>query len=178
MHKIRNENAEEFLVAFSRLVRTSLNQSSQSFVTLKEEVELLNNYLKIEALRFEEVFDWNISIEETIDQGEESIPPMIIQPFVENAIEHGLRPLGRKGSLSIDISVKGKLLEIKIDDDGVGRLSASEKKIMGRESKGINLVKDRLSLLHRDTEVLIIDKNDNGSSFGTLVVLMVPFQKK
>ena len=174
----RNEHAEEFLIAFSRLVRTSLNQSSQSFVTLKEEVELLNNYLKIEALRFEEVFDWNISIEETLDQGEESIPPMIIQPFVENAIEHGLRPLGRKGSLSIDISVKGKLLEIKIDDDGVGRLSASEKKILGRESKGINLVKDRLSLLHRDTEVLIIDKNDNGSSFGTLVVLMVPFQKK
>ena len=74
--------------------------------------------------------------------------------------------------------MKGKLLEIKIDDDGVGRLSASQKKIMGRESKGINLVKDRLSLLHRDTEVLIIDKTDNGSAFGTLVVLKVPFQKK
>ena len=174
----KNENAEEFLVTFSRLVRASLNQSSQAFISLQEEIELLNNYMKIEGLRFEKVFEWDIHLSNEIVQTDIAIPPMIIQPFVENAIEHGIRPLGKKGYLSIEITeIKDGLLEIKIDDDGVGRKRSKKKKIKGRESKGINLVKDRLFLLNKNSKVQIIDKQDNNMDCGTLVVLNVPFQR-
>lgn len=174
----KNDHAEEFLVTFSRMVRASLNQSSQAFISLQEEIELLNNYMKIEALRFEEVFHSNIQLSSEIVLSDISIPPMIIQPFVENAIEHGIRPLGKKGHLSIEISeIEEGFLEIKIDDDGVGRKKSEKQQIKGRESKGISLVRDRLALLNKASKVQVIDKQDNNVSCGTLVVVHVPYQR-
>ena len=174
----KNDHAEEFLVTFSRMVRASLNQSSQAFISLQEEIELLNNYMKIEGLRFEEVFQSNIHLSSEVVLSDISIPPMIIQPFVENAIEHGIRPLGKKGHLSIEISeIEEGFLEIKIDDDGVGRKKSEKQQIKGRESKGISLVRDRLALLNKASKVQIIDKQDNNVSCGTLVVVHVPYQR-
>ena len=174
----KNEHAEEFLVTFSRLVRTALNQSSQTYISVSDEVDMLNNYLKIESLRFESVFEWGIELSKNLNIDELCIPPMMIQPFVENAIEHGIRPLGKKGHISIKISeIKDGFLEIKIDDDGVGREISKKKEIIGRESKGINLVKDRLLLLNNTSKVQIFDKKDKNMANGTLVVLHVPFQR-
>ena len=107
------------------------------------------------------------------------LPPMLIQPFIENAIEHGIRPLGRPGELSIFISfLNNELLEVKIEDDGVGRSRAKEKQIKGRESKGIRLVKDRLHILNKNADVLITDKDDKLEDCGTVVIIRVPYQNR
>ncbi|MDB3904899.1 histidine kinase [Crocinitomicaceae bacterium] len=173
----KNENAEEFLVTFSRLVRTALNQSSQTYIPLKEELEMLNNYLKIESLRFDSVFEWEIGLPKNLNIDEISIPPMMIQPFVENAIEHGLRPMSDKGRVMIQFYLKeDTLLEVTVEDNGVGREMSAKKKNIGRESKGINLVKDRMNLLRNKARLQIIDKSDNGVSAGTQVILLVPIQ--
>ena len=173
----KNENAEEFLVTFSRLVRTALNQSSQIYISVREEIDMLNNYLKIETLRFESVFEWGIECSSDLNIDELSIPPMMIQPFVENAIEHGLRPMSKKGYLTIRFSLKEEsLLEVVIEDNGIGRTKSAQKKIIGRESKGINLVTDRMNLLSQSARLQIIDKSENGNSTGTKVILLVPIQ--
>jgi len=175
----KNENAEEFLVTFSRLVRASLNHSSQTFISLEEELKLLKDYLKIEGLRFEQVFKWNIELSNPLSEEDIFIPPMLIQPFIENAIEHGIRPLGRPGELSIFISfLNNELLEVKIEDDGVGRSRAKEKQIKGRKSKGIRLVKDRLHILNKNADVLITDKDDKLEDCGTVVIIRVPYQNR
>ena len=174
----KNDHAEEFLVTFSRLVRSSLNHSSKSYISLEEELDLLNNYLKIEGLRFQESFNWGMKVAKGIDVEEISIPPMILQPFIENSIEHGIRPLKRKGNLSIIISpLNDEFLEIKIDDDGIGRLKAQKKNIKNRESKGIQLVIDRLNLLNKRSVVKIIDKIETDDPKGTLVLIHLPYQK-
>jgi len=175
----KNENAEEFLVTFSRLVRASLNHSSQAFISLEEELKLLKDYLKIEGLRFEQVFNWDIELSKSLSDEDIFIPPMLIQPFIENAIEHGIRPLGRPGELSISISyLNNELLEVRIEDDGVGRSRAQQKQIKGRESKGIGLVKDRLHILNKNASVLITDKDRELEDCGTVVVLKIPYQNR
>ena len=102
---------------------------------------------------------------------------MMIQPFVENAIEHGLRPMSDKGGVMILFYLKeDTLLEVTVEDNGVGREMSAQKKNIGRESKGINLVKDRMNLLSNKARLQIIDKSDNGVSAGTQVILLVPIQ--
>ncbi|PCJ00461.1 MAG: hypothetical protein COB15_02835 [Flavobacteriales bacterium] len=173
-----NEKAELFLVRFSRLVRTALNQSSTSYVVLAEELELINNYIEIEALRFSNAFDWFIKIEGDIEVEGIKIPPMVIQPFIENAIEHGLLPLDKKGLINISLKrIDDSMLQWSIDDNGVGRKVAGTKhKKKGRESKGIKLVKDRLFILNKKSTVKFEDLIDGEQSKGTKVILTIPYQ--
>ena len=174
----KNDNAETFLVAFSKLVRSSLNHSSKSYISLEDELDLLNNYLKIEGLRFQETFNWEMKVTNKFDVEDIFIPPMILQPFIENSIEHGIRPLKRKGNIRVSINpLNDEFIEVKVDDDGIGRLKAQNKHIKDRESKGIQLVIDRLKLLNKRSVVKIIDKTEDETPKGTLVLIHLPYQK-
>jgi LytS/YehU family sensor histidine kinase len=175
----KNDKAQQFLVTFSRLVRTALNHSSLTYVPLSQELELIKNYLKIENLRFTDLFEYEIIIEDSIRQDEIEIPPMVIQPFLENAIEHGLLKKETQGFLSLHIKqVNEFILECIIEDNGIGRMkSGIVPKRKGRESKGINLVKDRLLIINKNSKVEIIDLMDNGESLGTRVKLHIPYKR-
>ncbi len=174
-----NEKAEDFLITFSRLVRIALNHSSKAFVLLEEEVELIENYIKLESLRFSSVFNYSIKIDPILQELEVEIPPMVIQPFIENAIEHGLLKMRKKGNLEIQIKIEDEdFIQCVVTDDGIGRLkSLKTPKRKGRESKGIKLAKDRLHILNTKSSIKIIDLMHDEHPSGTKVILKIPYKK-
>jgi ligand-binding sensor domain-containing protein len=176
------DQANKYLSKFSRLQREVLNNSSQDFISLEKELEILELYLQLEQLRFDEQFSYRIHLDKEIDAGEIQIPPMILQPFIENAIWHGLMPGSGAKQVDISFSLNGDdQLYCKIVDNGIGReaserLKQNQDKSTRHVSKGLSLVNERLKLLqqlyHHPYEVQVIDRVDeNGVARGTEVVL-------
>jgi len=130
-------------------------------------------------MRFTDKFDYKISIDPSINQNLKSIPPLILQPYVENSIWHGLLHKKVKGTIRISISQDSNYYNIKIDDDGIGRQKAQSiktKTATKRKSHGMKITEDRIRLVHQlncqGGTVDIIDKVDiNGSPMGTTVVI-------
>lgn len=149
---------------------------------VETEVSVLKNYLELEKLRFEGKFDYEIEMDEELDF-DIGLPPMLIQPHVENAILHGLKPKDGKGFLSISFKLEGPTLCCTIEDDGIGREAAKDlpnKK--AHRSMATQINKDRIDLLKRSmNEVIdlkIIDKyNQQGQAAGTKVVIRLPAQE-
>jgi two-component system LytT family sensor kinase len=144
--------ANKYLSDFSLLMRSVLENSEEDFIPLKKEIELLDLYTKLEHFRFQDKFDYSIDVDETIDVEEFQIPPMLLQPYIENAVWHGLRYKTEKGHLNITIRPNYKdELSITISDDGIGRerskalKTANQKKL---NSKGMNNIKKRVSILN------------------------------
>ena len=179
----RNQ-ASEYLTKFSRLVRLILQNSQLSRITLESELESLQLYLELEAVRFEYHFEFTVKVNPGIDISAVKVPPLIIQPYVENAIWHGLMHKSEKGNLLIDIFEDGDLLTCKIVDDGIGRKRASElksKSASAHKSMGMRISADRIALLHQqtalDSSVEIIDVTlADGNPGGTEVRLKLPIQ--
>jgi ligand-binding sensor domain-containing protein len=175
----KNEKAETFLVSFSRIVRTALNQSSDNkFSLFADEVDLLKNYINLETLRFSESFTYSFNVDQELINSDFMIPPMIIQPFIENAIEHGLLKLKIQGELKIEIrQYDENLLECIISDNGVGRTESELHSLKkGRESKGIKMTVDRLKILDKNASVTIADLDVKLKNKGTKVTLLIPFK--
>ena len=180
--KNESEQASDFLVKFSRLVRQVLNNSKNKYVTLSDEITALNLYLELEQLRFEYQFDYEINCDEGLDQDLVMVPPLIIQPYVENAIWHGLMHKDDKGALSILIQRESELLRFEITDDGIGREKSKEyKSQFGSEKKsmGLSITKDRISVLNRlynlEADMKIIDLYDEDKkAVGTRVIVKIP----
>ncbi|MFT5822568.1 MAG: two-component sensor histidine kinase [Crocinitomix sp.] len=175
----KNQEAETFLVTFSKLVRKALNQSSNdSFSNLGDEIELLENYIKLESLRFSNSFNYTIEVAKGIDVADYQIPPMIIQPFVENAIEHGLMKSENDRILEISIQPKDDfLITCTISDNGIGRLAAKKaSQKNGHKSKGIDLIKDRLKIINTNANVTFSDLDVTKKNCGTLVTITVPYK--
>jgi LytS/YehU family sensor histidine kinase len=174
--------ASEYLTKFSKLIRLILQNSQSSFITLESELESLSLYLELESLRFDHCFSYKISVLPEMDISEVKIPPLIIQPYVENAIWHGLIHKKEKGQLDIDISEENECLYIKICDNGIGRKKAAElasKSATRHKSMGIRLTTERILLLHssneREPKVTINDLvYDDGSIAGTEVTIKIP----
>lgn len=179
------DNANKYISMFSKLLRLVLHHTQHSKISLHNEIELQHLYLALEGLRMGPDFSYRITVEEDIDTEAIMIPGMIIQPFIENAIVHGLA--GKKGhrELVIAFSMPSDFyLVCEIRDNGIGREEARRMKkasheLLHHESKGIRLVKERLDLLSQDpeyrTKVDIIDlKEDSGKPCGTRVVLEIP----
>ncbi|MBR8535597.1 tetratricopeptide repeat protein [Carboxylicivirga sediminis] len=148
------EKSSRFLSDFSKLMRHVLRSSNYEFIPIQEETEMLQYYLKIQQLRFSPPFTFDIIISDEIKNNKVVIPPMLIQPFVENAIEHGLKPLGETGKLIVRILKNGNQMILEVDDNGLGidyqdRLSKSEKQ---HESMAIKITQERLSILEKDTK--------------------------
>lgn len=186
----RNADAESYLAKFAKMMRHTLEYSELEVVTLEQEIEFLDRYLDINRkLRFREKLQFEIIAPKNQDLDELLIPTMIIQPFVENAIEHGLRPR-QEGKLSIRFELiedDETLLRCIIEDDGVGYNKGQEKQAaqMGfqkHRSRGMEITTERLNLLHELQEhegesfIQIDDISDltNGKKSGTKVTVLLP----
>ncbi len=176
--------AQNYLSKFARLMRLILNNSREKMVPLEDEIETLELYLSLERLRFNEIFDYVIEISPEIDPEFTYVPPMLIQPFVENAILHGLRPKQEKGHIRLQIGKEGKSLKVVIEDDGIGRKEAAKRKqqTTRRKSLGMQVTKERLEMLSKETGIQfpmeIIDLEENGVAKGTKVILHIPFEEE
>jgi|GEM_PF-1187344 len=179
------ETASDYLNRFSRLIRLVLKNSQQERVSLKEDLEALQLYIQLERLRFKNAFEYNISISEDLHQDQLKIPPMLIQPYVENAIWHGLMQQKNKaGKLLLKLYIENNFLICHIEDNGIGREAALIRKSKSgskQKSFGMKITGDRLALLNTNTDaastatVAVIDlKNEDGSAAGTRVELMIP----
>ncbi len=168
-------SANKVLTGFARLIRKNLDICTKSFISLEEEIEYLTLYLSLEKKRFGEKFNYTITVGENIDQDETMIPSMILQPYIENAIWHGIMPLEEGGEVEISIDHHGadKLL-IKIIDNGIGIDNSIKDKRGHHESKGMNLTQERINLLNQIEENPIqIYISQNGNS-GTTIAITIP----
>jgi sensor histidine kinase YesM len=180
--------ASDYLTRFSRLIRMVLMNSQKSLITLEDELDMLTIYLDMERLRFKNNFDYHIVFTNRVDAGGVYIPPLLLQPFCENAIWHGLKHLadpqsGRseQGKLDIILSMEDKVLNCSITDNGIGRQKAAEIKSKSAEenkSMGLKITTERLALLNQKKENLtsfeIVDlKNKNGEAAGSSVKLKI-----
>ena len=150
--KSDERSANRFLSEFSVLMRSVLENSEEDFIPLSKELELLRLYVKLEHSRFADKFDYDIEVDKEVDVDAFQIPPMLLQPYIENAIWHGLRYKEEKGSLTIKVKqVTSDMLEICIEDDGIGRKKSAELKTSNQKkqnSKGMGNIKKRIQILN------------------------------
>lgn len=179
----KEDEAYNYLAKFSKLVRMVLNNSRENELTLQTEIETLNLYIELEQLRFDNSFEYQLNVLGDINLYDIEIPTMILQPYVENAIWHGLMNLNgeRKGVLKIELRSEDDYLLIKIEDNGVGRTRSSEfKKESIHHSVGMQLIEERLELIKRlwatnNVKVIINDLLDaNKDVCGTKVEIFLP----
>jgi LytS/YehU family sensor histidine kinase len=165
--------ANKYLTDFSLLMRSVLENSEEDFIPLEKEIELLQLYVKLEHFRFKDKFDYKFSVDETINLNEFVIPPMLLQPYVENAVWHGLRYKEEKGLLEIDFKkIDAKTVKIIIQDDGIGRTKSKEFKTENQKkqkSKGMGNTQKRIAILNEmykdkvDVTVANVFENSEGT---------------
>jgi hypothetical protein len=145
------EMADNYLIKFSTLMRQVLENSEEEKISLSEEIAMIENYMQMEAIRIPGGFDYEVSIDESIDAEVTTVPPLILQPMIENAILHGLMPLKRRGKIVLHFKEKNGLLEATIEDDGIGLGSTmvETKSAQKKRSMGIQITRERLELLNR-----------------------------
>ncbi len=178
------DSASKYLNKFARLMRTILNHSEKISISLREEIDSLRLYLELETLRFENKFEYRIDVDEKVDLDYYQIPAMLLQPYVENAILHGIIPKGTKGALEIKIAMSETHIICTITDNGIGRKAAAEMKARSarkHESMGMKITRDRLealSVIHGSRlSVLISDLQDeNHHTLGTKVEVLIPIE--
>lgn len=181
INKGDTDRANHYLTEFSLLMRSTLEKTEKGLVPLADEIESIKKYLELEKLRFD--FEYRIKIAHQIDMYLTEIPAMLIQPFVENSIIHGLKESEGKKILEIVFNVEGDDLICTIDDNGIGinSSSKSKKRTYKRDGFGIKLAHDRISMINEshktNSKVIIEDKsmNDAGAS-GTLVKVSIPLK--
>ncbi|MBO7496180.1 MAG: histidine kinase [Salinivirgaceae bacterium] len=179
-------DAVRFLSKFAKLMRLILDHSMQQFVPLSDELTSLSLYIDLEKARFNNRFDYRIDIDDNVEEELVSVPPMLIQPFVENAILHGMMHKPEGGLITIKITDNGNnTLTCQITDNGVGRKAAAEIEKKGEKahkSVGMQLTRERLQDLNRKTKselsYTITDLEDsNGNALGTQVTIVIPEQE-
>lgn len=175
------EKSSRFLTDFARLMRQVLRSSTHDYISLKEEVQILKYYLELQRLRFSESFDYGLHIDESLKMDHAMVPPMLTQPFIENAIEHGIKPIGNEGQIQIHFRKDKNRVVVEVEDNGIGidaSKEASEKE-RSHESMAIKITRERLDMLRRDsggrTELSIRDKKQiNPFDRGTIVRIVIP----
>lgn len=176
--------AEIFLSKFARLMRYYLDSSSMSYVTMEEELDGIKLNIELEKLRMNNAFDFKIEIDPAVESEEIDIPPMLAQPFIENAIKHGLRSKHGNGFLKLHFELfDAKAIKCIIEDNGIGRKAASQltSKTNHHESKGISITQKRLVSIwnnsYKTDYLKIIDLIDeNNLPIGTRVEIIYPFK--
>lgn len=171
--------AEIYLSDFARLIRLILENSAAPYIPLSKEIELLEKYLGFEAIRFEGRITFEIQVDPAIRANDLLLPPMLIQPYLENAIVHGLANANKAGKVKLEVRQRPDHLFVVIVDNGVGR--AATKGAKGRASVGMLVTQQRLEILNRqsaaDFTVRVIDLEDtDGQPAGTRVEVAIPFR--
>lgn len=170
--------AKSYLAKFGRLMRLTLEQSRQEFIPLHEEIEILENYMELEKIRFEKEFSYQIILEDDLDPDSCMVPPMLIQPHIENAIIHGLTARDTPGELKISFNkYNSDTIRCIVDDNGVGR--NPDKKTGKHKSLAVEIMKERYQIMNlkrtKKLSIFIEDKKDSeGHSKGTAVVFDLP----
>ncbi len=178
----KHEIASDYLLKFSKLIRLILDNSRSETIPLDKELETLQLYVQLESIRFENHFKYVVNIAENTSTGSIMIPPMLLQPFIENAIWHGLMQKRTKGTITVDIRKENeKFLNISITDDGIGREKAAEMKSKSatHRSHGMKVTSERIEMMNKlnstGAKVHIIDlKDEQGNALGTRVELTLP----
>lgn len=177
------QEAYDYLAKFSKLIRMVLHQSQEKTLSVSKEIELLKLYIELEQMRFDHCFSYQLKLDENMNEEHIFIPPMLIQPYIENAIWHGLVNLrkSRKGKLMVSMEVNGNLLKVTIEDNGVGRKKAMEyRKNQTHKSIGMQLTGKRLETLNQlhgyeKLNVVISDLfNEKNAASGTKVEIWIP----
>lgn len=180
----KGDEAAKYLNKFAKLIRIILNNSEKPIVTINEEIEALELYLELEKMRFDNKFEYVIDVDSSIDGDYDEIPPMLIQPYLENAILHGINPKEENGNIHILIKVVNQFIKISIKDDGIGREKSrsiqSLQPAARHKSLGMKITKDRVRILNNlsqsNLNVNIIDLyNNNKEPIGTQVDLFIPY---
>lgn len=181
--QIGNNNDQEaryYIAKFGKLMRQILNHSENTWVSLTEELEMIENYLLIEQFCNNKQFKYKLDIQPELLEEEYKIPSMIVQPFIENAIKHGFKNLtGREGVLKLSLSLKGKTMLCVIEDNGVGRTRPNPAQETVHHSMAINITQKRLQILHENMKedfVTITDLVTDEKPSGTKVSIILPVQ--
>jgi len=184
-HIIENnkEEAHDYLTKFGKIMRSTLENSEEKSIPIKEEKELLQMYVELEAKRLKNGIDFKVKIDESIDIYNLKIPPMLLQPFIENAIKHGITDIEGKGEIVLKIEQNGENLICSVVDNGIGRKASEAKKKKSvqaeHRSMGMEITQNRLRNIWKKYgekhEILITDLIDNsGKALGTSVQLIIP----
>jgi len=174
--------ANQYMADFSRLIRTILMNMSSDYIPLAEEIDSISDYLKLEHMRFSDKFEYTLETSGIADTEEVEVTPGLVQPFIENAVWHGIRPLeDRKGYIRISFHAEGKdKVTCTVEDDGVGRKMAASfnNKLPGHKSRGIQIVRERLAIINRslktDYDIRIDDLFPGKADTGTRVIVEIP----
>lgn len=176
-------NASRYLTRFAKLIRLILDNSNSKEVALSDELDALKLYIEMESLRFTSKFSYEIIVAPDVSADTLQVPPLIMQPYVENAIWHGLLHKEQGGRLSVTIKkIKEDMLQCTIEDNGIGRKRANElksKSATNNKSLGMKLTEERIVMLNQyaslHASISIIDlENERGEATGTKVILNIP----
>lgn len=175
------DNASRYLTKFSKLIRLMLENSEKTTVSLQNELAMLETYIQLEALRFKGKISYRISVDDNIDQENTQVPSMVLQPFIENAIWHGLMHKDGDGLINVTISEFNDTLRCVIEDNGVGREKALEmqgKTILKHQAMGLQITEERLRLLSKKEMQELINitdlKDSVNRAIGTRVDIIIP----
>ena len=180
--KNNGRKASGYLSKFAKLIRNILDNSELKQISLARELETLELYIEMESIRFDQRFDFSIQVDEEINENKVMVAPMLLQPYVENAIWHGLMNKPEKGRLDILITMSDGHLKCIIQDDGIGRAAArklNEQSILKKTSRGMRLTSDRIRLINEQHHemVRIIDLvHADGTAAGTRVEVLLPYE--
>ena len=175
--------AMSFLSKFAELIRNILMNSREATIPLQDEIDTLRLYMELEQLRLKNKFDFKIEVDERLDAEAVYIPPMLIQPFVENAIKHGLRNKEDKGTLEISFRKNAQVIYCKVKDDGIGREKARQLQEADHRSLALQIIRERLDVLknvyNAELELSIEDlRTEQGNPAGTQVKISLPFEEE
>ena len=178
------QSAADYLTKFSKLIRLILQNSKNKMIRLSDELETLQLYIELEKMRFDHQFEYKISVADDLDVLNFKIPPLLIQPYVENAIWHGLTHHDKPNILNIKLTKKASHLQCVVEDNGIGRVAAGKRKTNRntyKRSMGTSITQNRIDLTRElyniKTNVEFIDLyNENGEAVGTRVLLSIPMQ--
>ena len=172
----KSEELNTTINKFAVLLRSVLNSSRQEEISLSEEISTLKNYIELEQQMSSNPFEYTIKTDLNIDAEEILIPPMLLQPFVENSIKHGINSI-KNGEIDINFSIKDDFLRCSINDNGVGFLQ-SEKQINSNshQSLAVNVTKERIKHLSKDSKFSISELKEKNTITGTRVWFKIPLK--
>jgi hypothetical protein len=178
-----SESANRYLSKFSKLIRIILNNSEKNTIPIIEELKALELYLELESMRFEERFDYEILLDPLMDGAIIEIPSMLIQPYIENSVKHGILPSKLKGKIIIELQQQGTILKCVIEDNGIGRAKAAENnKNNEHQSYGTSITQERLAVINELNQSTLSEKiidlyDEHGNGIGTRVEIYIPINE-
>lgn len=173
--------ANRYLSSFSKLMRQVMDDSKHTFIPLTDEISMLRLYLELEHARFKDQFEYTFTVDQELENSDYELPPMMLQPFIENAIWHGLRYRNGKGALEVNFKKVGENIEILISDNGIGMVKSKELKTQHQKkqnSLGMKNIHTRLALMNEiynaGMTLHIIENQPGSENVGTTVKIRIP----